>query len=86
MRFGSRMGLIAGLAVAASAMFAAGPGLAQGGSAGVDPLTGLNPFSDRRRGKGQNNRRGKGLRAKPKKRSNRLTISKRVRRKHRRAA
>jgi hypothetical protein len=39
-----------------------------------------------RRGKGQDNRRGKGLKAKPKKRPNRLTISKRVRRKHRRAA
>lgn len=39
-----------------------------------------------RRGKGQNNRRGKGLKSKAKKRPNRLTISKRVRRKHRRAA
>jgi hypothetical protein len=40
----------------------------------------------RRGGKGRNNRRGKGIQAKPKKRPNRLTISKRVRRKHRRAA
>jgi hypothetical protein len=39
-----------------------------------------------RRGKGQSNRRGKGLQAKARKRSNRLTISKRVRRKHRRSA
>jgi hypothetical protein len=39
-----------------------------------------------RRGKGQNNRRGKGVRAKQRKRPNRLTISKRIRRKHRRAS
>ena len=39
-----------------------------------------------RRGKGLNNRRGKGQRNPPKARSNRLHISKRVRRKHRRAA
>lgn len=39
-----------------------------------------------KRGKGQNNRRGKGKRSPPKQRPNRLTISKRVRRKHRRAA
>lgn len=38
-----------------------------------------------RRGKGQNNRRGKGKRSPPKSRPNRLTMSKRVRRKHRRA-
>jgi hypothetical protein len=41
---------------------------------------------DNRRGKGQRNRRGKGAISRPKKRPNRLTISKRVRRKHRRAA
>lgn len=39
-----------------------------------------------RRGKGQRNRRGRGAVARPKKRPNRLTISKRVRRKHRRRA
>lgn len=39
-----------------------------------------------RRGKGHNNRRGKGEQSKPAKRSNRLHVSKRVRRKHRRAA
>lgn len=39
-----------------------------------------------RKSKGQNYRCGKGVQAKPRKRPNRLTISKRVRRKHRRAA
>lgn len=39
-----------------------------------------------RRGKGLNNRRGKGKRNPPRSRSNRMHISKRVRRKHRRAA
>lgn len=39
-----------------------------------------------RHGKGQNNRRGKGARSSPKARPNRLTVSKRVRRKHRRRA
>lgn len=43
-------------------------------------------YRRQRRGKGQNNRRGKGLRNPPKARSNRLIVSKRVRRKHRRAA
>jgi hypothetical protein len=39
-----------------------------------------------RRGKGQSNKRGKGKRSPPKQRPNRLHMSKRVRRKHRRAA
>lgn len=43
-------------------------------------------FPKQRRGKGQNNRRGKGKSNPPKSHPNRLTISKRVRRKHRRAA
>lgn len=43
-------------------------------------------YRRQRRGKGQNNRRGKGARSRPKARSNRLIVSKRVRRKHRRAA
>jgi hypothetical protein len=43
-------------------------------------------FPKPKRGKGQNNRRGKGKRSPPRSRPNRLTISKRVRRKHRRAA
>ena len=52
----------------------------------VEEKTGLDFEKARRhRGKGQNNRRGKGHSA-PKKRSNRLTISKRVRRAHRRSA
>jgi hypothetical protein len=40
----------------------------------------------RHRGKGHNNLRGRGKVDKPRKRSNRLTISKRVRNKHRKAA
>jgi hypothetical protein len=39
-----------------------------------------------KRGKGQRNRRGKGKVSRPKSKPNRLHISKRVRRKHRRAA
>ena len=41
---------------------------------------------NRPNGKGRVNRRGKGLQAKPKKRSNRLHMGRRVRRKHRKAA
>jgi hypothetical protein len=44
------------------------------------------PHDRERRGKGKNNRRGKGLQAKPRKRRNMVTVSKRVRLKHRRAA
>jgi hypothetical protein len=44
------------------------------------------PEERQRRGKGQNNRRGKGARSQPKAKPNRLHVSKRVRRKHRRAA
>jgi hypothetical protein len=47
---------------------------------------GIRPAKRGKRGKGQNNRRGKGAVARAKKRSNRITIGKRVRRKHRRAA
>jgi hypothetical protein len=53
------------------------------------PSHGENPsdaFKPSKRGKGRNNRRGKGKIAKPQRKSNRLTISKHVRRKHRRAA
>lgn len=74
------------LGIALAAMAFAAPAGAPVETGGFDPL-GLRPARGKdRRGKGQNNRRGKGLRAKPKKRPNRLTISKRVRRKHRRAA
>ncbi len=38
-----------------------------------------------KRGKGRRNRRGNGVQAKPRKRPNMKTVSKRVRRKHRRA-
>jgi hypothetical protein len=44
------------------------------------------PARKQKRGKGHNNRRGKGAISRAKRRPNRLTISKRVRRKHRRAA
>lgn len=46
----------------------------------------VKPLDRRHRGKGQNNRRGKGAVAKARKRPNMRTISKRVRAKHRRAA
>jgi hypothetical protein len=73
-----------GLMLAAAALaFGAGPVAPPIG--GYGELSAA-PAKKRRRGKGQNNCRGKGLRAKAKKRPNRLTISKRVRRKHRRAA
>ena len=49
-------------------------------------IEGVAPVFGTRRGKGQATRRGKGKLAKPRKRPNRLTVSKRVRRKHRRAA
>lgn len=73
------------VALASSAM-----GIPAGGFAG-DPLDRPRPDfhpnpKQRRGGKGQNNRRGKGKRSAPKKRPNRLIISKRARRKHRRAA
>lgn len=51
-----------------------------------DPFGGVAPDYHPKRGKGQNNRRGKGKHSPPKRRPNRLLISKRVRRKHRRAA
>jgi hypothetical protein len=47
--------------------------------------SGMAPTRFQKRGKGQNNRRGKGKRSPPKSRPNMLTISKRVRRKHRRS-
>jgi hypothetical protein len=50
------------------------------------PVGGDNVYRSSRKGKGRNNGRGKGLRAKPKKHPNLLTVSKRVRRKHRRAS
>lgn len=80
---GSRMGLMAALVAAA--------GLTSGGGsvyhlAHPPSDLDLGTYRPSRRGKGQNNKRGKGLRSKPKKRPNRLIISKRVRRKHRRAA
>jgi hypothetical protein len=77
------MGLMAVLAAAASVSATSSMAIERQG----DPLNPGNlDYLDRRRGKGQNNRRGKGKRSPPKARPNRLTISKRVRRKHRRAA
>jgi hypothetical protein len=74
---------IGGLLFAAAALsFGAGAAAPPIGDFGHESA----PTRKQRRGKGQNNRRGKGLTAKAKKRPNRLTISKRVRRKHRRAA
>lgn len=52
----------------------------------ADDFGNLVPLRNRHKGKGQANRRGKGRRSKPRAKPNRLTISKRVRRKHRRAA
>lgn len=48
-------------------------------------LDGTEVFRRTTRGKGQNTRRGKGKQAKPKRRPNMRLVSKRVRRKHRRA-
>jgi hypothetical protein len=45
----------------------------------------LQPVRRTSRGKGQNNRRGKGFQDRPKRRPNMLRVSKRIRRKHRRA-
>lgn len=61
---------------------------AQQAMAQVEKQTGLNfEKASRHRGKGHNTPpRGRGKVDKPRKRSNRLTISKRVRRRHRRAA
>lgn len=66
--------------VAVSAMTATMPPMAQPG-----PGMGGDFTPSRKRGKGRNIRRGTGAQARPKKRSNRRIISKRVRRKHRRA-
>jgi hypothetical protein len=74
-------GLMAGLAVLASAMSI--PAMAPPGGE-VDPLTGGKLDRIEKRGKGQRNRRGKGAVSRPKARPNRLTIGKRVRRAHRR--
>jgi hypothetical protein len=68
---------IAMLALAATGVAAAPPI----GDYGLD----LDTLPRRKRGKGQNNRRGKGKRSPPKSRPNMNHISKRVRRKHRRA-
>lgn len=64
-----------------------------GASAGAHVFPIMEPAPDRdlgfgpgRRSKGKGIRRGNGIQAKPKKRRNMLTVSKRVRRKHRRAA
>lgn len=70
---------VAALASAALSVVTIG---AESAAPGLDPGLGI---GRQRRGKGQNNLRGRGAQAKPKKRSNRLIISKRVRRKHRRA-
>jgi hypothetical protein len=80
MRLGSNIAVLAGLA----SMAFSGPVLSP--PIGDSPAEGITPSRKQKGGKGQNNRRGKGFQAKPKKHSNRLTISKRIRRKHRRAA
>lgn len=76
MRFGSRMSMMASMALAgvlnaaiSPAFFAPNPGPGPG-----DPFT------------TSKDRRGKRKQARPKKRPNRLHISKRIRAKHRRAA
>jgi hypothetical protein len=77
-----RMGLLLGLGAVAMGLSAPAT------VATSDPFGGVatDHFPKPKRGKGQNNKRGKGKRSPPKSRPNRLTISKRVRRKHRRAA
>lgn len=69
--------------VAAMAVTAMGPSIAL---RGVGNERAPDRFIRNRIGKGRNNRRGKGKHNSPKSRPNRLIISKRVRRKHRRAA
>jgi hypothetical protein len=78
-------GAFAFIAAMASATLASSPATS---ITNDDPNTpsGIDFFPKQKRGKGQNNRRGKGKRSPPKGRPNRLTISKRVRRKHRKAA
>lgn len=69
-------------------------GVAQAALASAMPSTSRSVMSlpderlapNRPKGKGRANRRGKGMQAKPKKRSNRLHMGRRVRRKHRKAA
>lgn len=67
----------------------AGVGFASGGG-GAPSLGGVGEGVDKidryeKRGKGQRNRRGKGKRNPPRARPNRLIVSARVRRKHRKA-
>ena len=71
--------MLMGLAAAAMSLPLAAPNI---GVEGVSPAI----RSKVKRGKGHDNRRGKGKVDKAKRRSNRLHISRRVRRKHRRAA
>lgn len=80
MRYSAMIGAL--VSAAAVALGAAMPPLAA--SNGLGPA--LAPTLRQKRGKGENNRRGKGERARPKKRRNMLLVSKRVRRKHRRRA
>lgn len=81
MRFAHQVALLGAMIAGAAAPMTinaadAGPSL--------DPVR--PDFYRQRKGKGQNNRRGKGKASPPKSRPNRLHMSKRVRRKHRRAA
>lgn len=69
---------MAGIVVAGSA------GMSAAASLG-NALDGVGTGPRRHRGKGHNNRRGKGVVAKARKRSNMRTVSKRIRHKHRRA-
>ncbi len=68
------------------AAIAMGFALAPAAMRNADAAPPSSNFVDRRRGKGMRYKRGTGLQSKPKRRSNRLIVSKRVRRKHRRAA
>lgn len=77
----ARFPFLAGLSFAA--MGAAMPLAMPSSDYGV--LDDLMPTRRQKRGKGQGNRRGKGIRSKHRSRPNMNHISKRVRRKHRRA-
>jgi hypothetical protein len=84
MRFGFSIGAMLG-AVSAAAVGLSAP--LQQASRELDRLgESMRPLARPHRGKGKNNRRGRGKVTKPRKRPNRLVISKRVRRRHRRAA
>lgn len=80
------MRMIAAIAAMAAASAATAASMTVANEVNPLRVPDLDFFPREKRGKGQNNRRGKGKSNPPKKRSNRLLISKRVRRKHRRRA